>query len=307
MLSGPASRKITSMTAEPSESFQIPIEAAEAYEAAFVPAFFAQWAPILCDAVGVGAGQQVLDVACGTGIVARTAAERAGAGHVVGVDLNQAMLTVARRVRGGIDWRQGDVAALPLPDQAFDAVLCQMALMFFPDRIGALREMARVAAPAGTVAVLVPASLSAQPAYGPFVEMAAQHAGHEARSLLNTYFACGDLNDLSSLFGQAGLHVTATSTHRGTARFPSVDALVATELESTPLGERISAEVYGLIRHGAREVLAPFTAADGTLAAPFEVHVVTAAVSPARFPPAYAREPGDTAPGDPAWEDRDRA
>src|SRR5215472_12207007 len=121
---------------ERTEAFQIPIEAAEAYEAAFVPAFFAQWAPILCDAAGLGAGQKVLDVACGTGIVARTAAERVGPAHVTGVDLNQAMLTVARRVRGDIDWRQGDAAALPLADRSFDAVLCQMALMFFPDRDG---------------------------------------------------------------------------------------------------------------------------------------------------------------------------
>ena len=101
MLPGRAGRTIAVMTTtEPSESFQIPIEAAEAYEAAFVPAFFAQWAPILCDAAGIGAGHKVLDVACGTGIVARTAAERCRGGQVVGVDLNEAMLTVARRVRG---------------------------------------------------------------------------------------------------------------------------------------------------------------------------------------------------------------
>jgi SAM-dependent methyltransferase len=199
-----------------------------------------------------------------------------GAAHVVGVDLNQAMITVARRVRGDIDWRQGDVASLPLGDRSFDAVLCQMALMFFPDRIGALREMARVAALTGTVAVLVPAGLDAQPAYGPFVDVAAQQAGREARFLLNTYFSCGDLEELSDLFGQADLRVTAVGTHCGTARFPSVDALVTTEVESTPLGERISAEVYDRIKHGAREVLTPFTAADGTLTAPFKVHVVAA-------------------------------
>jgi SAM-dependent methyltransferase len=277
MLPGPAVGKIKAMTTtEPAESFHIPIEAAEAYEAAFVPAFFAQWAPVLCDTACVNAGQHVLDVACGTGIVARTAAERAGAAHVVGVDLNEAMLTVARRVRGDIDWRQGDVAALPLSDRSFDAVLCQMALMFFPDRIRALREMARVTVPSGTVAVLVPASLDAQPAYGPFVEVAAQHAGREARALLTTYFACGDLDELTGWFGRAGLRVTATITHSGSARFPSSDALVTTEVESTPLGERISAEVYDRIKRDAREVLAPFTAVDGTLEAPFRVHVVAA-------------------------------
>jgi SAM-dependent methyltransferase len=277
MLTGRAGRTITVMTTtERTEAFQIPVEAAEAYEATFVPAFFAQWAPILCDAADLGAGQRVLDVACGTGIVARTAAERVGPAQVTGVDLNPAMLTVARRVRGDIDWRQGDAAALPLTDRSFDAVLCQMALMFFPDRVGALREMARVAAPAGTVAVLVPAGLDAQPAYGPFVDVAARHAGPEARSLLDTYFACGNLHDLTGWFGQAGLHVTAAGTHSGITRFPSADALVTTEVESTPLGERITAEVYDRIRHGAREILASFTAADGTLEAPFAVHVVSA-------------------------------
>ncbi len=265
------------MTAtEPSESFPIPIEAAEAYEAAFVPAFFAQWAPILCDASRVTAGQRVLDVACGTGIVARTAADRVGAENVVGVDLNEAMLTVARRVRPDIDWRRGDALSLPFDDGAFDAVPCQMALMFFPDRVKALREMVRVAAPGGSVAVLVPSSLDAQPAYGPFVDMATQHAGAQARSLLSTYFACGDLDELTRMFEKAGLPSPTTGTHLGTARFPSVDALVATEVDSTPLGERITAEVRDQIRDGARTVLAPFTTADGSLEATFEVHIVAA-------------------------------
>lgn len=261
-------------TSNPTESFQLPIEAAEAYEAAFVPAFFAQWAPILCDAAGVRAGVRVLDVACGTGIVARTAADRGGPANVVGVDLNDAMLTVARRTRPDIDWRQGDAAALPCDDGCADAVLCQMALMFFPDPVAALQEMARAAAPRGTVGVLVPSGLGSQPAYGPFVEMAAEHAGPEARSLLSTYFACGDLTWLNDRFQDAGLSTTTGSTHVGTARFPSVDALVATEVESTPLGQRITSDVYDRIRLGAHEVLAPFTAADGALEAPFEVLVV---------------------------------
>lgn len=277
MLTRPDRRMISPMTTTgPTESFQIPIEAAEAYEAAFVPAFFAQWAPILCGAAVLTAGQRVLDVACGTGVVARTAADRVGSGNVVGVDLNEAMLAVARRVRADIDWRQGDVAALPLPDGAFDAVVCQMALMFFPDRVRALREMARVLTPGGTVAVLVPSSLDAQPAYGPFVDMASRHAGAEARSLLSTYFSCGDPDDLTGTFALAGLHVTSTSTHLGTARFPTVDALVTTEVDSTPLGKRITNDVYEAIRSGARNVLAPFTTSDGRLEAPFEVRVVAA-------------------------------
>jgi hypothetical protein len=136
--------------------------------------------------------------------------------------------------------------------------------------------MGRVTAAGGTVAVLVPSDLDAQPAYGPLVYMAAAHAGQEARSLLSTYFSCGDLDELCGHFESAGLRVTDTGRHAGTARFPSVDALVATEVESTPLQDRVTGDVYERIRVGAHEVLAPFTTGDGGLEAPFVCHVVAA-------------------------------
>jgi SAM-dependent methyltransferase len=218
----------------------------------------------------------VLDVACGTGIVARTAADRTGAAGVVGVDLNEAMLTVARRVRPDLDWRQGDVEALPLPDESFEVVLCQMALMFFPDRAKALREMSRVATHGGTVAVLVPADLADQPAYGPLVDVIARHAGADARELLDTYFACGDLDQLIDLFDKAGLHAAITRTIRGTLRSPSVEAAVATEMNSTPLGQRITPAVVQRIVAESEQVLAPFITPDGALEAPFDCHIATA-------------------------------
>ncbi len=257
------------------ETFQVPLEVAEAYEEKFVPALFAEWAPVLTAFAGVAAGQTVLDVACGTGIVTRTIADRLGGrGSVVGLDLNEAMLTVARRVRPDIDYRQGDAGALPFDDESFDTVTCQMALMFFPDRGLALREMARVTADGGTVAVLVPSSLDAQSVWGPFVEVAARHAGPDAVSLLSTYWSCGDLDELQRLFKAAGLDVTATETRFGTAMFPSIDALVATEVESTPLIDRITDDVYRNIVEDTRKVLDPFTTAAGTLDAPIECHLV---------------------------------
>lgn len=264
-------------TTEPSESFQIPLDIAEAYEAAFVPAFFAQWAPILCDAAGVAPGLRVLDVACGTGVATRTAADRAApGGRAVGVDLNEAMLTVARRVRPDIEFRRADAAELPFDDAAFEAVLCQMALMFFPDRSAALREMARVAVPDGKVAVLVPGALAHQQSFSRFVDVAARHAGAEARALLSTYFLCGDLDELVALVSSTGLDVTTADTVVGTYRAPSVDAFVTTEVESTPLVQRITQEVYDRLRADAHDALAPFTTQDGRVEAPFESNVVVA-------------------------------
>jgi ubiquinone/menaquinone biosynthesis C-methylase UbiE len=259
-----------------SESFQLSVGEAEAYEADLVPAFFAQWAPSLCAAAGIAAGQRVLDVACGTGIVARTAAETTGAIGVVGVDVNEAMLTVARRIRPDLDWHRADVAALSFSDESFEVVLCQMALMFFSDRAGAVREMCRVTKRRGTVAVLVPTNLADQPVYAPLVEVIAYHAGADARSLFDTYFACGDLDQLVGLFHEAGLRIATTRTMRGSVRYPSVEAAVASEMNSTPLGQRITTDVLQQIVAEGEHLLAPFLASDGALEAPFDSHIVTA-------------------------------
>ena len=259
------------------ETFQLSLAAAEAYEAKFVPALFAEWAPLVVQAGGVAPGHVVLDVACGTGVVARQAAACAGeAGRVVGVDVNEAMLAVARRTSAEVEWRPADAARLPFPARTFDAVLCQAALMFFPDRRQALGEMRRVAADDGTIAVQVWASLDAQPAYAPLVAVAARHAGPEAVELLGSYWVLGDLDRLGELFAAAGLAVTRMQTHVGTARFDSIDELVAIEVESTPLIERLDAATYGAIRADAREALAAFETGAGTVEVPIVGHIVTA-------------------------------
>jgi SAM-dependent methyltransferase len=264
------------MSSSPTETFQITPAQAEMYESTFVPAIFAQWAPLLLDAAGVAPGQRVLDVACGTGILARTAAERIGpTGSVVGVDLNPAMLTVARRLRPDLDWRQGDVADLPFVDSTFDVVLCQSALMFFPDATRALREMARVCKPGGTVGVQVYSSLHEQPAYGPWVDMVARHAGPDTVSLLSTYWVHGDLDTLTGRFQSAGLEVADIRTALGTARWDSVDQMVQIEVESSPLVDRISDETYRRIREESRDVLGQYQAANGA-AVPIASHLVLA-------------------------------
>jgi hypothetical protein len=136
--------------------------------------------------------------------------------------------------------------------------------------------MARVVSTAGSVAIAVPGRLDRQVAFAPFVDMVARQVGPEAMSLLGTYFACGDLVDLSALVESAGLQVTSIQAHVGTYRAPSVDAFVTTEVESTPLVERISPEVYRRLRAEAHDLLRPFTGRDGAVEAPFESNIVAA-------------------------------
>jgi SAM-dependent methyltransferase len=259
------------------EAFQVSVDAAELYESKLVPAIFEEWAPHLVEAAGVAPGQAVLDVGCGTGVVAREAAGRMGGqGRVVGLDLNQGMLAVARRLRPDIGWRQGDAAALPFQDSSFDVVLCQAALMFFPDRAAALQEMARVVAPGGTVAVQVWDRLEAQDGFLPLYAVLAEHGGRAATELAGSYWVLGDLDLVSSLFEAAGLRITATRSRVGIARYDSSDEVVAAEVEATPLIERIGEEVHRRILEDARAALAPFTTGDGRVELPLRGHLITA-------------------------------
>jgi 2-polyprenyl-3-methyl-5-hydroxy-6-metoxy-1,4-benzoquinol methylase len=102
----------------------------------------------------VRSGQRVLDVACGTGVVAVTAA-RLGA-RVTGLDLTPELLEVARENSGlagvEIEWRQGDVEELPFESGTYDAVLSQFGHMFAPRPAVAVSEMLRVLKPGGTLA-----------------------------------------------------------------------------------------------------------------------------------------------------------
>jgi SAM-dependent methyltransferase len=258
------------------ETFQLSVEAAEVYESSFVPALFAEWARHLVEVAGIAPGQAVLDVACGTGIVARTAADRMGGqGRVAGLDANEGMLTVARRLRPGIEWRQGDAADLPFDVGSFDAVLCQAALMFFPDRAAALREMARVVAPGGTVAVQVWDRLEAQEGFGAMYEAFAEHLGPEAMKLESVYWALGDLDLMGSLFQAAGLQVTGVRTRVGTVRYGSASEAVATEIEATPLAERIDQDTYRRLLDVGAEAMRPFEVDGGRIELPIRGHLIT--------------------------------
>jgi ubiquinone/menaquinone biosynthesis C-methylase UbiE len=258
------------------ETFQGSLDMAEAYESQFVPALFREWAASLVEHARVRPGQRVLDVACGTGIVARTAADRIGDGAVTGLDLNDAMLTVAERLRPDIAWRHGDAAQLPFDDGAFDVVLCQSGLMFFPDVPKALGEMARVAKTGGTIAVQVWDRRESQPAYAPFIQAAARHAGTDAIDLLSTYFNRGDLDELSAALASAGLGAPDVRTETTTLRFPSVEAFVMTEVRATPLAERLSEDVLVKIVEDSGEVLRPFATADGGVELPIRGHLLEA-------------------------------
>ncbi|MDT8878751.1 methyltransferase domain-containing protein [Halomonas saccharevitans] len=207
------------------------IEAARAYEALFVPALFRQWATPLLDLARVATGDRVLDVACGTGILAREAQPRAApCGLVVGLDATGGMLEVARELAPEILWRQGDAQQLPFEDEAFDAVLCQFGLMFFIDPRAALGEMHRVLVPAGRLAVAVFEGLDGNPTYAREVALLERIAGPAAAEALRAPFVLGDAAALSAMAREAGFEDVAVTTRQGIADFPSITSLLEADL-----------------------------------------------------------------------------
>jgi ubiquinone/menaquinone biosynthesis C-methylase UbiE len=181
---------------------------AEIYEQFYVSAAFRHWTPILLEFALPKPGEHLLDLACGTGIVARNAARQVGPeGRVVGLDINPAMLEVARRQAGPeasfIEWQEGNAENIPFPDHTFDLVLCQAGLMLFKNRAAAVVELFRVLKEGGRAVVLVWQSLDRQPFNRALCESISRRMGVDI-AVITPSFSLGSADALSSLLSEAG-------------------------------------------------------------------------------------------------------
>jgi ubiquinone/menaquinone biosynthesis C-methylase UbiE len=260
-----------------SERGQVTRSAAEVYEEFFVPALFQEWASRVAKAANISSGQRILDVACGTGVLTREIANRVGAsGSVVGLDLNEGMLVVAKRKAPEIEWRQGNVEALPFDSNSFDAVVCQFGLMFFENRLAAIKEMVRVLRQGGHLTIAVWDSLENTPGYAAVTELLERLFGDEAADSMRAPFVLGDTQVLQSLFTDAGVSSVQIKTLEGTARFPSISSWVYTDVRGWTLADMIDDTQYQLLLQEAENELRRFVTPEGTVAFRSPAHIVTA-------------------------------
>lgn len=234
--------------------------AARVYDELFVPALFERWPAPILDTAAVRSGQRILDVACGTGVLAKAASARGA--HAVGIDLNPGMLAVARE-HEGIRWVEGPAESLPFEDQSFDAVVSQFGLMFFADPKAALREMRRVLRPGGRMVVAVWASLAKTPGYAAMAALVARLFGEDAAESLRAPYALGDGAALRALFADVGAaHIEERA---GVARFPSLDRWVHVDIRGWTLADVIDDAGFEELLSAAQDELASFVQPDGSV------------------------------------------
>jgi ubiquinone/menaquinone biosynthesis C-methylase UbiE len=273
---------------EQQEQWQLDGEAPVLYQRYLVPAITAIWAADLVDRTNIQRGARVLDVASGTGVVARAAAARLGdGGSVTGLDINPGMLAVARSLpadsgAASIEWREGSVLALPFPDGAFDVVLCQLGLQFFPDRPAALAEIRRVLVPGGRTGISVFGPIEHNPATHALADALDRHVGPGASLAKRNEHVLADTDELRMLLEEAGFRDVVIESATKTVRFPSATAYVQIQLAATPLAtlvERYDAsDRERLIETVAEDVAAALAeyAGDAGLTFPQEVHTALA-------------------------------
>jgi ubiquinone/menaquinone biosynthesis C-methylase UbiE len=263
------------------EQWQVSGNAAELYERCSVRYVLGPWAPGLVEVAALQPGERVLDLACGTGLVARLAASKVGpTGQVTGLDLNAGMLAVARSLPppsgAPITWIEGSAVAMELPDASFEVILCQQGLQFFPDKPRALREMRRVLVPGGRVL------LSVWKTAGPYNlavgEALERHVGAETAIKYRASRVVPDGEELRRLLVEAGFRWVQIRPSAMTVRLPPVETFVLEHLAGMPVAGAIaalSAEGRAALVRQVKMALQSYADGDG-IAVPDETNIAMA-------------------------------
>jgi ubiquinone/menaquinone biosynthesis C-methylase UbiE len=265
--------------------WQLEASAPELYERYMVPGIARLWAADLVERAAPKPGERVLDVACGTGIVARLAAAAMGTGHVAGLDINHGMLAVARSRSAGsglnIEWHEASALDLPFPDSSFDLILCQLGLQFFPDQLRALREMIRLLVPDGRLALSVFTAIERTPVTNALAAALDRYLGPQASAVKRSEHSLSDPDHLHQLVAGAGFREVTIEQVIQTIRFDSAQQYVHFQLSATPLaslvGRMANVQRSALESNITRDISAALASvSEEGLTSPQEVHVVRA-------------------------------
>ena len=254
------------------------LEAGRGYESLFVPALFARWTRHVIEGAGVREGSHVLDIACGSGVLARDTLSQVGSsGRVVGVDPAPGMIAAAREVETEIQWVLGNAEELEFNDATFDCVVSQFGMMFFMDKNAAANEMIRVLKPGGRLAVAVWNSIDNNPAYGDIIAVLDEQVSTAAGDALRLPYSFGDTDEVTNVFTQAGFKDLRVETKSEQAVFPGSRTMVEAELRGwLPLFDiHLNEEKIADVLVQSDDKLSRYASQTGEAVFPTSAHIIS--------------------------------
>jgi len=218
-------------------TFDLSADAAEAYQRQKVPALFAPMAEATINAVSIPKQAEVLDIACGTGAIARAVAARlTEPSRIVGTDLNSAMIDVARSNSPdgphSFEWVSAPADDLPFNDATFSLSFCQQGLQFFPDKPAALTEVHRVLKHNGRLILTCWAAIP--PFFTTIAEVLGRHLDETAAAKAIHPFIWNDGGKISQLMADAGFERKPPAALPVFRRMPATLEAVRDELLASP-------------------------------------------------------------------------
>ncbi len=257
-----------------SETGQVSEEAAKVYEEVYLPALFQEWCPLVLQVANVTSGHHVIDVACGTGALAIAANDYvAPKGSIVGIDINEGMLNIARSKSSYVEWLNAPAETLPFNDNQFDCAISQFGLMYFENQESAIREMMRVLRPGGSLALAVWDGLTNNPGLAAEEYLWQQVFGGE---MDETPYRLGDKVVLKNLFESANVTDIQIKTHEGTAVFDSIESWIHTGAKGWTEDDSIDDEQLKLLLSAAERELSDFRTTQGNATFQTSAHIVLA-------------------------------
>jgi SAM-dependent methyltransferase len=255
------------------------LEAGRGYEALFVPALFSPWTWHLVEGAGIDEGSHVLDIACGSGVLARQALSKTGgSGRIVGIDPAPGMIAAAMELEPNIEWVLGSAEKMEFDDSGFDSIVSQFGMMFFKDRNVAASEIFRVMKPGGRLAVAVWNSIENNPAYGDIIAVLDEEVSTAAGDALRLPYSLGDSEEVTGIFDHAGFTDLSVETKTEQATFPSSRTMVEAELRGwLPLFDiHLSEDEIADVLIKSDSKLSKYATQTGEAVFPTSAHIVTA-------------------------------
>lgn len=257
------------------ETFQLKIDSARFYEQNFVPTLFTSWAKSIVAELELKKSENLLDIACGTGIVLRTA-RNSGVDHLklTGCDINDGMLQVAKEIEPEILWVKGNAESLPFDNKTFEKVSCQFGFMFFEDQVKCLNEMLRVLKDNGRISLGIWDTIESNEGYYDLLQLLERIDGGFGQ-ILKSPFTMGDKMKIIQVINSSKVSNYNIKTIKNQVEFPSIKHWIDCDVKASPISEKITDYQYSELLKEAKEKLEKYVTNEGRVRFEMSGHIVT--------------------------------